>query len=81
MRLLVDGEVVMSREGVRTAPMGYHNAIEGLQIGHGWATPIAYEHYGGSFPFTGRLRVVELETDPASQFHRSSFADPGDAPL
>ena len=81
VRLLVDGEVVASREGVRTAPLGYSNATEGLQIGRSWGTPIAYEHYEGSFPFTGRLRVVELETDPTSQIQRSSFADPGDAPL
>ena len=78
VRLLVNGAVVASREGVRTAPMGFSNVTEGLQIGRGWATAIAYEHYSGSFPFSGTLRVVELQTDPTSQLQRSNFLDPGD---
>lgn len=79
VRLRVDGEIVATAERVRTAPMGYSNALEGLQIGRSWATPISYEHYRGAYPFTGRLRLLELETDPATQIRRSNFADPGDA--
>ena len=78
VRLRVDGEIVGTSERVRTAPLGYSNALEGLQIGRSWATPIAFEHYRGSYPFTARLRLLELQTDPTTQLCRSSFADPGE---
>ena len=78
VRLRVDGEIVGTSERVRTAPLGYSNALEGLQIGRSWATPIAFEHYRGSYPFTARLRLLELQTDPTTQLFRSNFADPGE---
>ena len=40
---------------------------EGFSVGRGWGPAVAYEHYEGAYPFTGELRVIELETDPASQ--------------
>ena len=49
---------------IHTAPL-YYGSYGGLQIGENWATPVAYEHYDGAFPFTGQLHkvVVELSTD------------------
>lgn len=66
-RLLVDGDEVAAANRFRIAPMGYSMVQEGFQIGRSWGTPVAYEHYDGQFPFSGTLRVVELETDPSSQ--------------
>ena len=72
VRLLVDGQVVAAGMRVPAAPMGYSNVIEGLQVGRCWSTPIADAHFQDSFPFTGRLLVVELRSDPASQLRRTN---------
>ena len=45
--------------------MGYSNSIEGLQVGRCGSTPIAYAHFRDSFPFTGRLLVVEMRSGDA----------------
>ena len=78
VRLLVDGQVVAVGERVPAAPMGYSNVVEGLQVGRCWSTPMAPAHFSDSFPFTGKLRVVELRIDPASMLSRTNYADPGD---
>ena len=72
------GTSPVPNQRVPAAPMGYSNSIEGLQVGRCWSTPIAYAHFRDSFPFTGRLLVVELRSDPASQLRRTNYADPGD---
>ncbi len=66
-RLLIDGDEVGRNERMRITPMGYSMVQEGFAIGRGWGPPVAYEDYEGAFPFTGSLRVVELETDFDSQ--------------
>lgn len=78
VRLLVDGQVVASSERVPTPPMGYTNLSEGLQVGRCWSTSMAPAHFLDSFPFTGRLLVVELRSDPESQLRRTNYRDPGD---
>ena len=63
----VNGAIVATNERMRITPMGYSMVQEGFAIGKSWGTPVAYEHYQGTFEFTGDLRVVELRTDPAGQ--------------
>ena len=67
VRLLIDGAEVGVNERMRIAPMGYSMVQEGFVVGRGWGPPVAYNDYEGAFPFTGSLRVVELETDFDSQ--------------
>jgi arylsulfatase len=67
VRLLVDGHVAASLDGVRSAPRGYSMVQEGLSIGRAWGPPVDAGHYHGAFEFTGTLHVVEMRTDPSRQ--------------
>ena len=78
VRLLVDGKLVATGERVPTAPMGYTNLGDGLQVGRCRSTSMASRHFLGFFPFAGSLMVVELRTDLSSQLRRTNYVDPGD---
>jgi arylsulfatase A-like enzyme len=67
VRLLVDGQVVSETHNVETTPRGYSMVQEGLQIGRSWGPSVSVDHYRSAFEFTGRLRHVELRTDPTRQ--------------
>jgi len=60
-RLLLNGIEVARNDDIRTAPLMYSFVVEGFQIGRNWGSPVAYAHYLGAFPFTGRLHRVEVE--------------------
>ena len=66
-RLLVDGVEVGLNERMRITPMGYSMVQEGFAVGRAWGPSVVPSEYEGTFPFTGSLRVVELETDFDSQ--------------
>lgn len=59
-RLLINGKPVGELAGIKTAPIDYAAASEGLQVGRAWNTPISH-NYHGPFAFTGTLKTVTIE--------------------
>lgn len=59
-RLFINGKPAGELAGIKTAPIDYAAAAEGLQVGRAWNTPVSHD-YAGPFPFTGQLDKVVLE--------------------
>lgn len=59
-RLFINGKQAGELEGIKTAPVSYASASEGLQVGRAWSTPVSND-YNGSFQFTGTLEKVTIE--------------------
>ena len=59
-RLYINGKRAGELAGIKTAPIDYAAAAEGLQVGRNWGTPVSHD-YEAPFEFTGRLRKVVLE--------------------
>ena len=74
----IDDEIAALCERMPSSPMGMSNVTEGLQVGRCWSRPIVPGAFHGDFGFEGKLRVVELRTDPGSLIRRTDYNDPGD---
>ena len=74
----IDDEIAARCERMPSSPMGMSNVTEGLQVGRCWSRPIVPGAFHGDFGFEGKLRVVELRTDPGSLIRRTDYNDPGD---
>lgn len=59
-RLFINGKPAGELAGIKTAPIAYAAASEGLQVGRAWNTPVSHD-YQSPFPFSGQLKKVVLE--------------------
>lgn len=59
-RLFINGKRAGELAGIKTAPLDYAAAAEGMQVGRNWGTPVSHD-YATPFQFTGRINKVVLE--------------------